>query len=427
MPSILDGLIPLRKPVNRVSLKGAMNTGGDSMAQTMKGAPTVRQLQGFKYLKRIDKMLHKLHRAGSERDRAGNRKLSFDRYALLILLYFFSPALESLRDIQRASRLQKLQRVLGIKSTSLGSLSEATEVFDAALLESVIEELVGQVAPAVVPREQEALRGLTAVDGSLLPALPQMAWALWQDERHRAAKLHLGFEVLRAIPVQARVTAGNSSETATLRALLEPGRLYVLDRGYAEYALFQTVLDQQSSLIARVCSNTTWTEVLEERSLSGAATEAGVRSDRVVWLGGPQSGQVFKQPLRILEIETEPAVPGEAPGTLRVVTNLLALPAELISLAYRYRWTVELFFRWLKCILGCRHLLSTTENGVTIQVYLAIIASLLISLWTGAKPCKATFTMINFYLMGWADDEELAEYLDSLKRPPPQRRRRLPS
>lgn len=44
----------------------------------------------------------------------------------------------------------------------------------------------------------------------------------------------------------------------------------------------------------------------------------------------------------------------------------------------------------------------------------AIIASLLISLWTGAKPCKATFTMINFYLMGWADDEELGEYVVSI-------------
>lgn len=187
------------------------------------------------------------------------------------------------------------------------------------------------------------------------------------------------------------------------------------------------MLDQQSSLIARVCSNTTWTDVVAERSLSAQAAAAGVRSDRVVWLGGPKSGQVFKQPRRVLTIETEPAVPNEAPGTMRLVTNLLELPAELISLAYRYRWTVELFFRWLKGILGCRHLLSTTENGVTIQVYLAIIASLLISLWTGTKPCKATFTMINFYLMGWADDEELAEYLDSLKRPPPQRRRRLPS
>jgi hypothetical protein len=304
----------------------------------------------------------------------------------------------------------------------LGSLSEAAEVFDAALLEPVIQELVGQVAPGAVASEQEALRALTAVDGSLLPALPQMAWALWQDEQHRAAKLHLSFEVWRAVPVQARVSAGNGSERAALRDMLEPGRIYVLDRGYAEYALFQTVLDQQSSLIARVCSNTTWTEVIEERSLSDAAIEAGVRADRLVWLGGPQSGQVFKQPLRVVEIETEPATPGEAPGTMLLVTDLRELPAELVALAYRYRWTVELFFRWLKCILGCRHLLSTTENGVTVQVYLAIIASLLMSLWTGTKPCKATFTMINFYLMGWADDEELAEYLDSLKRdsPPPR-------
>jgi hypothetical protein len=389
------------------------------MAKAKRTGPTVRQLQGFKYLKRIDKLLKKLHRAGCERDRAGNRELHFNQYALLILLYFFSPALSSLRDIQRASRLKKLQRVLGIESTSLGSLSEAADVFDAALLEPVIQELVGQVAPGVMPSEQEALRALTAVDGSLLPALPQMAWALWQDERHRAAKLHLSFEVWRAVPVQARITPGSSSETAALRDMLEPGRIYVLDRGYAEYALFQTVLDRQSSLIARVCSNTTWTEVLEERALSPQALEAGVRADRLVWLGGPQSGQVFKQPLRLLEIETEPTTPGDAPGTMLLVTDLQDLPAELVALAYRYRWTVELFFRWLKCILGCRHLLSTTENGVTVQVYLAIIASLLISLWTGTKPCKATFTMINFYLMGWADDEELTEYLDSLKRDPP--------
>ena len=193
----------------------------------------------------------------------------------------------------------------------------------------------------------------------------------------------------------------------------------MLDRGYAEYALFQPGLDQQSALIARGCSNTTWTEVLEARALRAAAIAAGVRRDRLVWLGGPQSGQVFKQPLRVVEIETEPATPGEAPGTMLLVTDWRELPAERVALAYRYRGTVELFFRWRKGILGCRHLLSTRANGVTVQVYLAIIASLLISLWTGTKPCQATFTLINIYLMGWADDEELAEYLDSPKRDPP--------
>ncbi len=397
------------------------------MARAKAAAPRVNQLHGWKYLKRLDKLLKRLHGAGRERDRAGNRQLHFDRYALLILLYFFSPALSSLRDLQRASRLKKLQRVLGIKATSLGSLSEAGQVFEARLLEPVIEELAGQVAPAQVPAELEALLPLTAVDGSVLPALPQMAWALWQDEQHRAAKLHLGFEVLRAIPVRAKLTAAQASETATLRSMLEPARIYVLDRGYAEYALFQEIIDADSSLIARVCNNATWRDVLEQREVSEAAYAAGVRRDLVVRLGGPQSGRVFKQPLRVVEIETEPATPGEAPGTMRVVTNLLDLAPELVALGYRYRWTVELFFRWLKCILGCRHLLSTSENGVTVQVYLAVIASLLLSLWSGAKPTKATFTMLNFYLMGWADDEELTEYLDSLKPPDSEPARASPS
>lgn len=387
--------------------------------------PTVQQLRGWKYLKRINKLLKQLHRAGTERDRAGNRQLHFDRYAMLRLLYFFSPALSSLRDIQRASRLKKIQRVLGIKAPSLGSLSEAAQVFEARLLEPVIQELAEQVAPAPVPAELEALLPLTAVDGSVLPALPRMAWALWQADQHRAAKLHREFEVRRAIPVQAKLTAAQASETTTLRTMLAPGRIYVLDRGYAEYALFQDVIDAGGSLIARVGHNTTWSEVLEERAVSEAAYVAGIRRDLVVRLGGPRSGRVFNQPLRVVEIETEPANPGDAPGTMLGVTDLLDLAPEWVALGYRYRWTVERFFRWLKCILGCRHLLSTSENGVTVQVYWAVIASLLLSLWRGTKPTKATFTMVNFYLMGWADEEELAEYFDSLKpparEPPPPR------
>jgi IS4 transposase len=91
------------------------------------------------------------------------------------------------------------------------------------------------------------------------------------------------------------------------------------------------------------------------------------------------------------------------------------LDALLVALGYRYRWSVELFFRWFKCILGCRHLLSESQNGVEIQVYIAIIASLLISLWTGRKPTKRTFEMVCLYLSGWADEEELLNHIETLK------------
>jgi IS4 transposase len=92
------------------------------------------------------------------------------------------------------------------------------------------------------------------------------------------------------------------------------------------------------------------------------------------------------------------------------------LDADLVALAYRYRWSVELFFRWFKCILGCQHLLSTCENGVEIQVYVAIIASLLVSLWTGRKPTKRTYEMLCFFFCGMADEDELIAHLNKLKK-----------
>jgi len=330
----------------------------------------------------------------------------------LLLLYFFNPIVTSLRGIQQASGLAKVQKLLGCERVALGSLSEASQVFDAEALHPLMAGLASQAMPLVKGKEAEALRGLTAVDGSLLPALSKMAWALWVDEEHRAAKMHVHFDVLRGIPVEVTVTEGNGSETAQLRATLQPQRLYVIDRGYADYQLFQDIIDAGSGFIGRIKGNAVWT-VVEERPLSAAARSAGVHSDRVVWLGGPQSGTALKQPLRIVEVYTTDDQ--GKPIVLLLASNRLDLDAELVALGYRYRWAIELFFRWFKCILGCKHLLSTSQNGVTIQVYLGIIASLLISLWTGKKPTKRTWEMIQFYFSGLATAEELLEHIRKLE------------
>jgi hypothetical protein len=367
------------------------------------------QLGGFKYFKLLGRLLDRLHLLGTQRDRARNRKFFFDHYASLVLLLFFNPVLSSLRALQRASKLKKVQEKLSCPRVSL----EAPRVFDATALRGVIAELAVLVPPAALSAEHEALRALTAVDGSLLPALPRMAWALWLDEKHRAAKMHLAFEVLRGIPVDVRVTEGNGSEKGQLRAMLEARRLYVIDRGYAEYELFQEIIDAHSSFIGRIRDNAVWT-VVEERPVGEKAWAAGVRRDMVVWLGCPESAKAFKQPLRVVEVLTGKTDSRGKPEVLLLATNCMDLEAELIALGYRYRWSVELFFRWFKCILGCRHLLSDSQNGVEIQVYMAIIASILISLWTGRKPTKATWEMIRFYFMGWATEEELLKHIESL-------------
>ena len=85
------------------------------------------------------------------------------------------------------------------------------------------------------------------------------------------------------------------------------------------------------------------------------------------------------------------------------------------SLWRHYSWQTELFFRFFKHVLGCRHLLSAHPAGVQIQAYCAIIACLLIHLWTGGKPTLRTFEMVCLYLQGWATLEELIAHVEKHK------------
>ncbi len=378
---------------------------------------TAKDLQGFKYFEMVQPLLARLHDDGTARDTAGNRQLFFDQYAALLLLYFFNPILTSFNGLRQASELEKVQKVLGCGRVSAGSLSEAQGVFNPTLLEGLIAELAQRVAPVTPPKEWAALKDLVAVDGSLLPCCSRMAWALWIDEQHRAAKMHVHFEVLRGIPVQVTVTEGQGSETKQLRRTLQKGRLYVHDRGYAEYQLFQDILDAKSSFIGRIRENAVW-QVIEERPLTEQDRAAGVVRDLVVWLGGDQSGAVFKQPLRVVEVRTGKTDAKGKPEVLLLATDRMDLAAELVAVGYRFRWSVELFFRWFKCILARRHLLCESPNGVTLQVYVAIIASLLLSLWVGKKPTKRTFEMFCLFFAGWATEAELLAHINKLHEAP---------
>lgn len=381
------------------------------MAQS-KPTPTP-PLAGFKYFEQLDSLLAPLRPAGTARDTAGNRHLFFDQYAQLLLLYFFNPTVTSLRGIRAFTTLEKVQRVFGIRPTSLGSLSEAARVFDPTLLEPIVAELAGRALaqPAArPPDEREALAGLTAVDGSLLPALPRMAWALWQDATHRAAKVHVAFAVWPGVPVRATVTHGHSSEREQLRRMARPGGFYVMDRGYAEYDLLRELDAIGARFVQRLQDNAAY-EVVEERALTDADRAAGVVRDVVVRrLGTDKHNAILERPFRVVE-----CVGGASGGRWVLATNARELPADLVVLAYRHRWVVELFFRWLKCILGCRHLLAENRAGVTLQVYLAIIASLLIGLWTGAKPTKRLYELLCHYFNGWATAEEVERYRQKLQ------------
>ena len=323
-----------------------------------------------------------------------------------------------------------------MKCTSLGSLSEASQVFDPELLHGIFKDLAGKAAATDAPSRPKGFPAdldLIATDGSVFEALPRMVWALWLRKEHNGVRVHLDFDILKGIPVGAEVTTARTCEKARLKKRLEKGRLYVYDRGYADYGLFQKVVDAGSSFVGRVHQNAVF-EVVEERRVTAEGAAAGVQFDRVVRLGGKVSGAKLSRPVRIIKavVKNQPVRGLRFPRKrvaskktfrtssdtheLLLVTDRLDLPAELVVLLYKYRWHVELFFKWLKCVMGCRHLVAESEDGLKMQVYAALIAGLLIVMWTGKKPTKATYQVIQFYFLGWVSDDELEEQLSGLKK-----------
>jgi Transposase DDE domain len=394
-----------------------------------------RDITGLKYFDRLIPLLERLHDIGTERDRAGNRELFFDQYCAFILLFLFNPIVTSLRGIQQASELKRVQRKLGCRRVSLGSLSEAVEVFDPEPVKEIAGELAAQLEPLGTNRRFPEVKHLiTAVDGTVVKTLSRIVQAAYlrspTDGRSMSAwRLHTHFEVERGLPVRIDITgAGNqrdNDERAVLRTALQADRCYVLDRGYAQFALFNAIVAAGSSYVCRVRDNSVY-EVIEERPLSAEAVEAQVLFDAVVRMGRDRQGEDRPDhAMRLVFIETTPhqkrgrsgggTLGQRSDGVLRIATNLLDVPAEVIGFLYQRRWTIEIFFRFLKHILGCRHLLSTNRVGVEIQAYCAIIACLLIALWTGKQPTKRTYEMICFYFIGWADEEELLTHLAKLK------------
>jgi Transposase DDE domain len=385
-----------------------------SMAKTRRTPVQLSDIEGLEYFDALVPLLARLKEIGTERDRAGNRQLFYDQYVCLLLLYFFSPTITSLRALQQASTLEAVQRRLGIRATSLGSFSEAARLFDAQALHQVLRELAAKAVPLVDGPVARQLHNLTAVDGSIFRAFPRMAWALWKDSEHRGVKLHLHFDVFCGTPDDASLTHASGSETDQLRAMLRPKRLYVFDRGYLDHALYREIIEAGSSFIGRIKDNAAYT-VQSQVPLSTADRAASVVSDeRIKRLGTPHHKNELKgHDLRLIQVQR--TNDEGALETWWLLTNRLDLPAELVALGYRYRWTVELFFRWLKCVLGCKQLLTTSQNGVAVQIYTALIASLLIVLWTGRKPTKRTWEMLQFYFQGWASLEEVQAHLEKQK------------
>jgi Transposase DDE domain len=358
--------------------------------------------------KLIEEFRRRLAAAGGPAHRTfadPRRRLGQDDYLSLLLFGLFNPVVDSMRGLCAASQLGRVQRDICTHPVSLGSFSEAQAVVDPELLRKVFEELAAEPgAGRGDPRLARYGDSLLAIDGTIWAALPRMAWAMWrhQHSTQSALKLHVKFNLLEEKPVGAVLHAARRCERAVLREQMRAGEFYVGDRYYGEdYGLFAELRAAGSCFLLRLRQEARW-EVLEEVALSVEDRAAGVVFDGLVRLGARPAGA----PLRLVRVQSE------GHDLLLVSDKTHAeLGAELIALIYRYRWRIELFFKWLKCILGCRHWLAESAPGVALQVYGALIAALLLLRATGRRPNKRAMEMIRFYLMGAATLQELCAAL----------------
>jgi hypothetical protein len=407
-----------------------------AVAEPTRPKITFDDLRGMKQLRRVAGLLSALHGAGCTRDKAGNRELHFDDYVLLLLLYLFNPLIDSMRTLQKVADLAEVQKRLGIKRFSLGSFSESCRVFEPQMLQQVVEQLAGELRPVDRHELLRELPGkLTLVDSTVIRTLCTVAEAMFLPlggGRHSHAwRLHLQLDVDHHVPGAWEVTdpknTGKSDEKSVLRRKLAAGHTYVMDRWYAQFTLWNDIKAAGSSYVCRVRDNSTY-DVLEDRPLDQAALDTGVISDQIVRMGLSKTPEKqADHPTRLICVACTPhqkrgkgrrhGVGQTGPtsdGTLRIVTDLLDVPAQVIAFLYEYRWTIEVFFRFFKQILGCRHLLSSKSEGVQIQIYVAVICCMMLNTLTGRKPTKWHVTLMSLYLQGLASD---ADVLRELNKP----------
>jgi len=333
------------------------------------------------------------------------RKLLSADYFSLLLFGLFNPVVRTMRGLCEATKLGRVQRQISSAYVSLGSFSEAQAVFAPEVLEEVIKELGAEAArrghtlSGIKPAQWQAL----IVDSSLFRALPRMAWALWRHQgvTQRAVRLQVKYDLAANAPVEARVSPGRECERRAWRGLMKKGELYVGDRYYGEdYALLMQAKEAGCAFVVRLRQQSS-VQVIEELALLPEDHQARVVRAARVMLGEAKAG-----PFVLVEVAGD-----KEPLLLLSSLESEQLPAQGVALLYRQRWMVELFFRWIKCLLGCRHWLAESERGVAMQVYCALIAALLLALYGGKRPGRRAMELIQFYLLGYATLEEVSRQL----------------
>jgi hypothetical protein len=315
---------------------------------------------------------HEFDRAVERHGGAGRARGFSFKSQLVAMLYGQIAGASSLREIELGlgSHADRLYH-LGAKLPHRSSLADANRHRPAA----VFTDLLGAMIQRVHRRLRRAMDGITyLIDSTGLVLNGRSAgWARFSATACNA-KLHVIYDPDGDCPIYAAVSPGNVNDITAAQAMpIVNGATYVFDLGYYDYAWWADLHAAGCRIVSRLKRNTP----LAVSECRAGNPDGPILSDRIGKLPERQANKrrnPFSSQVRELQVRIDTG------KILRIVTNDLVSPAEVIADLYKRRWAIELFFRWVKQTLRIRKFLGTSENAVRIQIAVALIAFLLLRL-----------------------------------------------
>jgi transposase len=283
---------------------------------------------------------------------------------------------ESLRDIEACLRAQKNKLYhMGIRATiSRSTLADANEKRDWRIYADFAQALI-KIARPLYAEEDLGLdldNTIYALDASTIDlCLSVFPWALFRSTKS-AVKLHTLLDLRGNIPTFIHISDGKLHDVNVLDILIpEPGAFYIMDRGYVDFKRLFALNQAGAFFVIRAKSNTQY-----KRQYSHTINrDNGLRCDQTIVLTGSRSKCDYPQSLRRVKYYDS-----KTDRTFNYLTNNFTIPAQTVADLYRYRWQVELFFKWIKQHLRIKSFFGTSENAVKCQIWIAISVYVLVAI-----------------------------------------------
>jgi hypothetical protein len=316
---------------------------------------------------------------------------------------------DSLRDLMISIEPHKLKYYhLGFgKGTSRSNFANANEKRDSRIFEEYAFYLIDLARKSSIKDQDFQLNidgNIYAFDSTTIDLCLSVFWWAKFRTTKGGIKLHTLYDVKTSIPCFIHVSTASVHDVNALDLLYyEPGGYYILDRGYVDYERLFRIHQSSAYFVVRAKDNLRFRRMSSNR----VNKDNGVLLDQIGKLTGYLVSKRYSEKLRRIKFYDE-----ETDNDLEFLSNSFDITAEEIAQLYKYRWKVELFFKWIKQHLKVKSFWGTSLNAVKIQVYSAIIAYCLVALVRNKlKVDRSTYEILQILSISLLDKTPLNELL----------------